>query len=126
VLPTTYGADTLGPYRLEGSDVTPARATPNYVDAQLTGLSGAVLDTREMGWSQAAPQRIVGTTTEPLTLTLSGDYAGGVQVTGAGSFTVASGAITLHLPAGPFAVTVITPAAAAARVRQAARRAGSR
>jgi acetyl esterase/lipase len=126
VLPTTYGADPLGPYRLEGSDVTPAPATPNYVDAQLSGLSGVMLDTRQMGWSQAAPQRILGTTTEPLTLTLSGEYGGAVQVTGAGSFTVASGAVTLHLPAGPFAVTVVTPEAAAARVRPAARRAGSR
>jgi pimeloyl-ACP methyl ester carboxylesterase len=126
VLPTSYGADTLGPYRLEGGDVTPGPPTPNYVDAQLTGLSSAVLDTRRMGWSQAAPQRIVGMTTEPITLTLSGDYAGGVQVTGAGSFTVAGGAVTLQLPAGPFAVTVVTPAAAAARVRPAPRRAGSR
>ena len=126
VLSTTYGADALGPYRLDGSDVTPARATRNYVDAQLTGLAGAVLDTRQMGWSRAAPQRIVGTTAGALSLVLSGDYAGRVQVTGARSFTVTSGAVTLHLPAGPFAVTVVIHPAAAARPRPGPRRAGSR
>ena len=110
VLPTTYGADSLGPYRLKGSDVTPARADQNYIHLQLSSLAHAVLDTRQMGWTSTRPQHIVGRTDQPLELVLSGDYAGRVSVTGASSYT-SRDAVALALPRGRFSVTVTVASA---------------
>jgi len=112
-LQTTYGADQLGPYRLEGADVTPPSAVSNFVELKLSGLGHALLDTRQMGWSSAAPEEITGTSDTPLELVLSGNYAGKFSVTGATSYTVTPGSVTIQLASGQFDVKV-TPVSAGA------------
>src|SRR5205085_6648792 len=68
--PDSFGADTLGPYRLRGADVTAGPATKNFVKVHLTGLAHAELNTRRMGWNSHAVQHVVGDTDTPLDLVL--------------------------------------------------------
>jgi pimeloyl-ACP methyl ester carboxylesterase len=84
-----YGADALGPYRLNGQDVTPAPASADRVRLELTRVARVTLDTRRMGWTARAPQHVTGRTDTPVTLTLAGRRR-----------------VTLALAPGPFDVTV--------------------
>jgi predicted esterase len=127
VLPDSYGADALGPYRLRGNDVTPPPVDPDYVHVELAHISRAILDTRRMGWSGGA-QRVVGDTDSPVDLILEESSAGPAAVLGAAA-TQSGDSVTLHLGSGHFDVTVTPGAAAAAdraRALQKARRAALR
>jgi hypothetical protein len=102
------GTDALGPYRLRGSDVTPAPAVRNHVSLRLSHLSHAALDTRRMGWSAGRVQNVSGATDTPLDLVLRGDYRRAISVKGA-PYARDTHSLTLHLAAGRFHVSV-TPA----------------
>jgi len=104
VLPVQYGVDNLGPYRLKGTDVTPAVPVQNWVHVQLAGLSRAGLNTRLMGWS-VAPQHIVGDTDRAVRLVLTGNYDRPLRVHGAVSKDRQT-SVTLLLPRGKFDVTI--------------------
>jgi pimeloyl-ACP methyl ester carboxylesterase len=106
VLPTTYGADRLGPYRLEGSNVSPPKAEPNFVDVKLSGLSHALLETAQMRWSRIRPGHVTGETDHAATLVLRGDYRGRVSVTGVRRWQATAGSVVLTLPRGRFDLTV--------------------
>jgi pimeloyl-ACP methyl ester carboxylesterase len=106
ILPRTYGADRLGPYRLEGQNVTPPKARRNLVNVKLSGLSHAALDTVRMGWSRAQPQRVTGVTDRAATLVLRGDYRGKVLVTGVSRWQASVRSLALNLPPGRFDLTV--------------------
>jgi predicted esterase len=90
VRPEAFGVDALGPYRLTGHDVTPAPPGANRVDLELTRIARVTLDTRRMGWTARAPQRLTGRTDTAVQLILA-----------AGRRRVA-----LALPPGAFDVTV--------------------
>ena len=113
------GVDGLGPYLLSGADVTPATATPNQVVLALSHFSAVTLDTVRMGWQADAVQHLKGQTDTATAVTVRGEYAGDVTVQGA-TFTRDGSALVLNLPAGPFDVTISTPAASRATAVAAA------
>jgi pimeloyl-ACP methyl ester carboxylesterase len=110
-IPAGASVDQLGPYRLDGQDVTPPSAMANTVALRLTHVADMVLDTRRMGWTPGLAQHLSGQTDSAVTLRLTGEYGAGSAVTGARA-TVGRTAVTLELPAGRFDVSV-QPAALA-------------
>jgi LPXTG-motif cell wall-anchored protein len=105
VLAEQLGTDSLGPYRLRGTDVSVPASLPNQVSLTLSSLARAGLDTTRMGWDLAAEQHIKGKTDTAVDLVVRGGYAPMVSVRGA-TFSRDGGAIVLRLPAGAFDVAI--------------------
>ncbi|HXA43251.1 MAG TPA: PHB depolymerase family esterase [Candidatus Solibacter sp.] len=113
--PDAYQVDNMGPYRLRAVDVAQPAVAANAVKLQLNGLSAATLDTNRMGWDLSAAQHVTGKSDTAMDLTIAGPYDPPV-VTGAPSSLTTRG-LVLHLPAGPFDVTIGPDAGAVAGAR---------